>query len=336
MRIRDFACTCVLLWFLLLVPRISLGATLYIDPFTAEVLKGDTVTLAVRVDTDEGECINTVDAVLKYSDSVQAIDVSRGRSILSLWVEDPVLNADEKKITFAGGIPNGYCGRIQGDPSLTNIVAEIVFRAPGFSVGRPDNVAALVSFEPGTRVLLNDGYGTEAPLRTIGSTINLLQEVGTMSSDHWRDVVDRDETPPQPFGVELTREDQVFGGKYFIVFNTTDKQSGVDHYEIIEETRDDLYSFSWGRADTPWVEAQSPYVLKDQTLSSVIRVKAIDKAGNAQVTVLVPDDTLRSLPLTLVGIVAGIGALFACLAMFVGWWVLRWRRQRAIVLPKDI
>ncbi len=68
------------------MPDESFAATLYVDPYSVDVLKGDTVTLAVRIDTDEGECVNTVDAVISYGGDIQAVDVSRGRSILSLWV----------------------------------------------------------------------------------------------------------------------------------------------------------------------------------------------------------------------------------------------------------
>lgn len=284
------------------------AATLYIDPFSVDVLKGDTVTLAVRLDTDEGECVNTVDSVITYGEGIQAVDVSRGKSILSLWVEEPVIDKDQRKITFAGGIPNGYCGRIPGDPSLTNVVAEIIFRAPGFSVGKAENASALIQFDPMSRVLLNDGFGTEANLKTIPTTINLLQQVGTSSQDIWRDVVQDDKTPPQPFSIDLVEDSNVFDGKYYIVFNTTDKQSGVDHYEVIEEPRSDIYSFRWGRADAPWVETKSPYVLKDQSLSSIIRVRALDKAGNERITVFIPDDSERPIGL-IVWILGGIGAL---------------------------
>ncbi len=314
------------------VPHGVFAATLYIDPHSIDVLKGDLVTVAVRLNTDEGECVNAVDAVITYSDSIEAVDISRGKSIMSLWVEDPVLNKDAHQITFAGGIPNGYCGRIPGDPSLTNIVAELVFRAPGFSVGRKDNVAALVSFDPKTRVLLNDGQGTDAPLRTIDGNINLLQQVGTTTKDEWGGVVLGDKIPPQPFSIDLVKNPQIFQGKYYIVFNTTDKQTGVDHYEVLEESEKDFYNFSWGRTDAPWVKATSPFLLKDQTLHSVIRVKAIDKAGNEQVAVVVPDASLRTLPV-FVKVLGILGAflLMLCVAVVVRALIKRRRR----VLSED-
>ena len=75
-------------------------------------------------------------------------------------------------MTFAGGIPNGYCGRIPGDPRLTNIILEIIFQAPAFAVGvgERDDIAN-ISFSDETSVLLNDGSGSPAVLRTLGAAL---------------------------------------------------------------------------------------------------------------------------------------------------------------------
>ena len=261
----------------------------------APLFRGDTITLNLRIDTDEGECINTIDAVVKYGEGIRAVDVSRGDSILNIWVEDPRINETDRTITFAGGIPGGYCGRALGDPSLTNVVAAIVFRSPGFSVGGTDVPTVAIAIAPESRVLLHDGLGTEAVLNTQGAKITLLATPGQSGSDAWRDEVGDDATPPSDFAVTLTHDEAAFSKQYFIVFNTQDKQSGLDHFEVMEESLEDFYSFTWGRADAPWVTAESPYVLKDQTLNSTIRVKAIDKAGNETIAVLVPDTAIRTL-----------------------------------------
>ena len=62
----------------------------------------------------------------------------------------------------------------------------------------------------------------------------------------------------------------MFGGRYYIVFSTTDKESGLDHYEIFE--------------NGVWKRITSPYLLKNQSLLGVgaIQVRAIDKAGNTR------------------------------------------------------
>jgi len=271
------------------------AALLYFDPAESTVFRGDTVTLGLRIDTDEGECINTVDAVIHYDPSIRAVDVSRGDSILNIWVENPVVNEAEHTITFAGGIPGGYCGRIPGDPRLTNVLLELVFRSPGLSIGTGDNPSPRIWIDESSQVLLHDGYGTNAELRLQDAKIILESKAGGTPTDAWTTEVQNDAELPSDFSITLTKDDVAFGGRYFIVFNSNDKQSGIDHYEVMEEPFEEFNAFKWGRADAPWLIAESPYVLKDQTLNSTIRVKAIDKAGNERIAVIVPDEALSSM-----------------------------------------
>ena len=272
------------------------AAFLYLDPADPVVYRGDTVTVSLRLDTDTDECINVVDAVLKYDEGIRAVDVARGESILNLWVEDPQINETDRTITFAGGIIGGYCGRAAGDPSLTNVIADIVFQSPGFAIGGgAGGMNPNISITDASSVILSDGFGTEAPLRTQGAVITLEDAPGSERTDAWSDLVSSDTVPPSDFAITLSSDEIAFSGKYFITWNAQDKQSGIDHYEVMEEPLEDFYAFTWGRADAPWVAEKSPYVLKDQTLNSTIRVKAIDKAGNEMIAVLVPDEALRKL-----------------------------------------
>lgn len=309
------------------------AASLYFDPPEASIYRGDSVTLGLRLDTDEEECINTVDAIVHYDPAVRAIDVSRGDSILNIWVEEPKIDEVNHTITFAGGIPGGYCGRIAGDPSLTNVIAEIVFRSPGFAVGAVKSPVAQVWVDESSQVLLHDGFGTRANLRASGASLTLLDTPGTAIDDSWNTRVREDTTVPSDFAITLAKEESAFDGKYFITFNSQDKQSGIDHYEVMEEPIEDLYAFSWGRADAPWVRSESPYVLVDQTLNSTIRVKAIDKAGNSTISVFVPDEAFRSLSqdrLFTIMIIGGIAALMLIAIAFIVW-----RRKRALIAEYD-
>ena len=282
----------------LLVTSTVEAATLYIDPAAAKLYRGDAITVAVRLDVDEisGECVNAVDGIIHFDDAITAVDVSVGKSIFPVWVESPVINQAEHTITFAGGIPNGYCGRVQGDPNLTNTLVELVFRSPG-QPQNPQIQSAAVTFDPATTAYLNDGNGTKATLRTFGTTIALSAALGTQVTDAWSGAVADDKQAPEDFSISLERDETTFGGKYYVVFNTTDKQTGLSHYEIIEESLADSKLFRWGAATTPWREIRSPYVLKDQSLKRVIRVKAIDKAGNEYIATLIPDKSLQSFSL---------------------------------------
>ena len=277
---------------------IANAASLYIDPAFKTVGRGDSITMSVRLDTDEAqeECINAVDGVITYPETLIPVDVSIGDSIFSMWLEQPKIDKEARRITFAGGIPNGYCGRIAGDPRLTNTIVKLIFRSPGFLVGSSAGTStAKVDFAPETTAYLNDGFGTKADLALYGSTIDLSDNASPVMVDEWREAVNADDLPPEEFSIDLQRSQTTFGGQYFIVFNTTDKQTGIDHYEVMEEPVSRLMAFEWGRADAPWITAPSPYPLEDQSLNSIIRVKAVDKAGNEYIATLIPDESMRGI-----------------------------------------
>lgn len=337
MKLMPALSACVLFlasWVIVLLP--AEAASLYIDPGMSTLNRGDAITMAIRLDTDEeaGECVNAVDGVLTYSTNIEPVDVSVGDSIFSIWVEQPVINRDERTITFAGGIPNGYCGRVIGDPRLTNILAKIVFRSPGFSIGggEADENKAVIEFTNESTAYLNDGKGTKAPLTTFGASIELNPRAGGTMVNEWKDEVTADQFPPEEFSIDLIRGDGNYSNKYYITFRTTDKQTGIDHYEVMEEPLSSFGSFQWGRADAPWLipEVQHVYVLKDQSLNSTIRVKAIDKAGNEYTSVLIPDESLRSaLPTeekTLYSMLWLAILVLLGVAFYVGWFI--WKRKK--------
>jgi hypothetical protein len=88
----------------------------------------------------------------------------------------------------------------------------------------------------------------------------------------------------------------------------------------MEEPLEDFYAFRWGRADAPWIITESPYVLVDQTLNSTIRVKAIDKAGNETIAVLVPDTAIRTLSIDRIitmSLIGGVALISVLLIAFV-------------------
>lgn len=320
----------VLMLFLLGAPWVSEAATLYLDPREDGLQVGDTLIMAVRVDVDEeaGECINLADVEISYPSTIQAVDTSVGQSIMQLWVERPVIDAENGRVTLAGGIPNGYCGRIPGDPGMTNVIAEIVFRHTA-----PDAAAATstaeMNFTSRSTLYLNDGNGTAAPLTTYGAAITLYPTTADDLGDAWTDAVTADTAPPQPFSISLERNEQMFDGEYYIVFNTSDKQTGIAEYEVMEEPLEEQSLFRFGGVNALWREAVSPYRLRDQSLNTTIRVRATDKAGNEYIATLVPDPSLRSGSWTTWHwIVAGSAGTFTLfLVAYLGWRAARGRAR---------
>lgn len=312
------------------------AASLYLDPPRSEIGPGDAVELAVRLDVDEssGECINAVDGVLKYSDSIEPVDTSLGGSIFTIWVEEPVISSDKKTISFAGGMPNGYCGRVDGDPRLTNTIAKLIFRAPSTVT---ELTTADVVFLPQTKAYANDGFGTQITPQTFAAAVTINPELTDGIDDPWRTSVQADTIPPEEFSIILERGSGVFAGNYYISFNTTDKQTGIDSYQVIEEPIADSGAFSWGRADAPWVTTRSPYELSDQSLNSIIRVKAIDKAGNEYIASLLPDESLRTNVFSKTVAVVGVYVIIflivlGCIAVVIAFV----REHRAETSPKSL
>lgn len=308
------------------------AATLYIDPGVATLYRGDAIKAAVRIMPDQaaGECINAIDATITYTDNIQPVDVSIGNSIFNAWIEQPTINPENRTITFAGGIPNGYCGRVDGDPRLTNIIAEIVFRSPGMMIGGSSDSEVVIGFGDTTQVLLNDGLGTLASLRALEARYTLDRAAGAELSDPWRDSVRADNLPPEQFSIDLFRDEEGinFNGRYVAIFTTIDKQTGIDYYEVMEEPVLEFSQFKWGGVGVPWVRAESPYIIKDQTLNSIIRVKAVDKAGNEYIATYVPDQSLQTLSknelYTYIAIGGGV-LLFSVLIIII---VIVWRRRK--------
>jgi hypothetical protein len=323
------------------LPVVTQAAVLYLDPGVHTLQRGDAVSLSLRLNVDEsaGECVNAIDAVIRYPSTIQPVDVSVGKSIFNLWVEAPVIDREQRTITFAGGLPNGYCGRVAGDPSITNVIADLVFRSPGMVVGRPEGDESLneafIEFDPVTRVLLNDGQGTPANLQTIGARIVLDRSPSPAQTDAWRDAIRDDTTPPEEFSITLVQDDQIHNQKYYIVFNTTDKQTGIAEYQVMEEPLESFGAFEWGRADAPWIAPNGVnyHVLSDQSLNSIIRVRAIDKAGNEYIATLIPDEALRSMSTQtklFYGFIAALGVLVSVVTLTVVWYIRRRARRRSV------
>ena len=204
----------------------------------------------VRLDT-ENENINAVDINLDFSSGLELKDFSDGGSIISLWAERPELGS--KQSSFSGLVPGGF----RGDGLLLKLILE------SKEIGDRK-----ISFKEDSNVLLNDGRGTPASLRfTNYYESQIIEEV-----DVPVDSAPQDTNLPEAFEPRLVQMNDVFDGRYFVVFSAQDKDSGVDYYEVFD--------------DGEWVKAESPYVLKNQNLEDLrknLQVRAIDKAGNERI-----------------------------------------------------
>lgn len=276
---------------LFLIPALANAAvSVFLDPASISANPRDTFVVNIRIDTGE-DCVNAIDGKIKFDPSIlKAVDFGRGQSLISLWIAPPKIDQSAGTISFSGGIPGGYCGRVSGDPGLTNILGKIVF-LPADGVTAP--ATTHIAMTDDSEILLNDGLGTKAQVEYRGADIIIGTGTGTVNA--WLDEVRSDTVAPELFTIELDREPLVYDGKYFIAWSTADKQSGIDHYEVLETNPWKFGFFEsilGGEKKAFWTRAESPYVLSDQNLRSKILVKAVDKIGNEQISELDPETSL--------------------------------------------
>lgn len=327
------------------VPSWALASTsLYFSPDKQEVGPNDTFSVDLLMDVAD-DCVNTIEGVVVFPKDLELRDFMVGESIISIWVDAPRADEirkvnDDGVLRFSGGIPGGYCGAIAGDPGLSNLVGKLVFATPKRIEGGAKTVNLEYSAE--TKVYLNDGLGTIGELSMKKAEIG-LSENQRVKNDSLGAQIGADNIMPEPFVVEFHRSDQMFDGKFYIIFNTVDKQTGVDHYEVLEirseeeiggKTKRNLVDYLMGikrAANVQWKTADMPHVLEDQSLQSIVKVKAVDKAGNERVIEYVPPQQaqdeikLASKRRIIVVLLWVGGALLAALFAFVASRVMRRR-----------
>ena len=251
------------------IPALANGAILYFKPDSAQYYQDETFSVQVMINTEE-DCINTVKGEIDFSkDVLEPVNFATGNSILTIWLQTPKIDQNLRKISFVGGTPGGYCGPLPGEPGELDLLLKIFFEA------KRDGIANL-RFSEESQVLLNDGLGTLAKLTTKGAVFTILPEKLEISKNEWQEELEKDNILPESFEIEIHQTPAIFEGKYFIIFSTTDKQTGIDYYEVKEGKKD-------------WKKGESPYLLDDQGLKSIIKVKAIDKAGNERIAEYIPE-----------------------------------------------
>lgn len=217
----------------------------------------------------EGESINAFEGKLFFpSDFLEKKEIRDGNSLINFWVERPDLkpsvNGEKREaISFSGITPGGFLG-------TKGFLFSVVFRAKKSGEGTigTDNL----------RFLRNDGTGTPAKVKALPFSFSISGK--TVPEGTVFEAI-KDSEPPESFTPLISKDQNLFDGKFFLVFATQDKGSGLDYYEVKEEGSE---SFS---------RAESPYLLKNQRLDAKILVKAIDKAGNERVAE-VPAQNLAS------------------------------------------
>ncbi len=139
---------------LLAFPLKTSADTLFISPLSGSYTEGQAFSVRVAVSSTR-QAINAVSGTLSFpSDLLQVTSVSKGSSILTLWVQEPSYSNARGTVSFEGVVPNpGFSG---SDGRVVTVTFRVV-----------KSGGAKLTFANGS-VLANDGYGTNI-LKTIGT-----------------------------------------------------------------------------------------------------------------------------------------------------------------------
>jgi len=236
------------------------AAEIFFDAKTRELKVNQLFEVGVFINTD-GESINAVEGKIVFPEKLLKLkEIRDGNSIINFWIERPKVSNGE--VLFSGITPGGFIDK-QG------LIFSVVFQAR--QAGRGSVEIREI------KALLNDGKGTAT--NTSISNLELVISGSTAAAPP--PVIENKDTDlPEAFEPMVASDPEIFDGKYFLVFATQDKGSGIDHYEVREKF--------WAG----FVTAASPHLLQNQRLDKKIFVKAIDKSGNERVVMLPPQKPL--------------------------------------------
>ncbi len=238
----------------LILPKAAKAASLSFSLDSKQIYAGDVFVVQLNLESLK-EKVNVAEASVHFDSSILEVqDISTGGSIFSMWTRAPIYNNQTGQIMFTGGTTGSFSGS-EGD------VLKIIF------VAKQKGDASL-DFAVDSALYLADGKGTKISPHFNNGLVSVLGRPQNYNSTNpWDSLLAGDKTPPKNLIVVLGKDPSVFDNKYFISFSATDSESGISYYAVKE-----------GQSD--FVQTESPYVLKDQTLASKVSVKAVDKAGN--------------------------------------------------------
>lgn len=209
----------------------------------------DEIIFEINLDTKD-EYYNALSGEINIDDRFILKQIVTGGSIISAWIENPS-ETKTNQVKFSGIIAGGF----KGNGTVFKII--LIPKESGDLKIQINN----------SLIYLNDGEGTEQRVSDRDFNIPVRElyagETNTLISL-------TDKIPPEKFEVILTKDKNIGDGKYILIFEATDKGSGVKTYEVLE-------------GNNLFKQAKSPYVLVNQKINERIYVKAIDYSGNERV-----------------------------------------------------
>ncbi|OGZ61127.1 MAG: hypothetical protein A2919_01210 [Candidatus Spechtbacteria bacterium RIFCSPLOWO2_01_FULL_43_12] len=147
------------------------AASLYIFPNQSEVYEGDSIVAELRLNT-EGQEVNTIETTLSLPPGILEItDFSTGGSVFSFFVAGPEIRTDENSVFFQAASPGGF----SGEGVVGKITLRSKNRGPAYAEATAGRQATLRISE-NSKVLLNDGKGTEAGLKFTNGDYEVVEK----------------------------------------------------------------------------------------------------------------------------------------------------------------
>ncbi len=237
------------LWF---VPHTASAASMVLQTTAGSVDQQQQFAVDVLLDA-QGSDFNGIQGSIAFSSNLSFVRAETGTSILSYFIDQPTVKGDA--VSLSGIVVGGFNGLINPFNQSRKFPGEIVRlvfagNAPGTATITTSNFS----------VTANDGYGTLQQVPDNAITLNVSDTVAPS-------MYNTPDTIPPTITASVVHDTNLYGGKYALIFDATDKQSGIDHVALQE-------------GDGPWLTIQSPYVLHDQTRNSILSLRAYDVAGN--------------------------------------------------------
>lgn len=246
-----------------LTPAVSRASEIEINAGSSNYDLKETFFVDVYLNT-EFQNINAIEGTIVFDKNLILKETIDSDSFINFWIEKDISG---ESFQFAGIVPGGFRGT--GGKLFT-----LVFETQ--NSGKTSIVLQNAA------VFLNDGFGTR-------EIVSVKQKEFIVSSKLSADFGEKnlfssDVYSPESFKPEISKSDSLFDGKWFLVFATVDKNSGISHYLVKEAKFKTLMFFK------SWKIVESPYVLSDQSKTSFIAIKAVDKAGNEIIERVYPEN----------------------------------------------
>jgi hypothetical protein len=237
--------------------------SLIFEGIPATVAQQQQFYIDVKIDT-HGTSINGIEGRVSFPENILSfVRAETGNSNVTLWVTSPTLSGNS--IDFSGVIPGGFDGLIDPFNPETKHPGEIMRLV---FVGKISG-NALIKTED-VHVTANDGRGTLETISNIEKSVAVSDVVAPS-------VYTITDTISPTLSAQVITDPNLFDGKFTLVFQSSDKQSGVGYVQVKESD------------DGEWTTVESPYMLHNQSKRGILSVRAYDVAGNVTtLTVALP------------------------------------------------